>query len=68
MLLSVTAIAQKTDVFFKNRNEEFYNNRDGGVGIGGAELENPTPIGSGLLVLTIVGVGYMSLKNKEAKR
>ena len=69
MLLSVTAFAQKTDGFFKNQNEESYNNRDGGIGIGGAEQEDPTaPIGSGVLVLTIAGVGYIALKNKEAKR
>lgn len=69
MLLSLTAFAQKTDGFFKNSIEETYNNRAEGIGIGGAEQEDPTaPVGSGLLVLSIAGAGYVALKNKEAKR
>ena len=69
ILLSMTAFAQKTDGFFRNQNEDVYNNRDGGIGIGGAEQEDPTaPVGSGLLVLSIAGAGYVALKNKEAKR
>jgi hypothetical protein len=68
MLLSMTAFAQKTDGFFKNSNEETYNNRAEGIGIGGAEQEDPTPVGSGLLVLTLAGAGYVVLKNMEAKK
>ena len=68
-MLSVTAFAQKTDGFFSTSNDENYNARDGGIGLGSTTQENPTvPVGSGLLVLTIAGAGYVTLKNKEAKR
>jgi len=64
----MNAQSGKTDGFFNN-NEDGYTNRDGSIGIGGAEQEDPTaPVGSGLLVLTIAGAGYVTLKNKEAKR
>ena len=44
------------------------NNRDGGVGLGGAENENPTPVGSGIAILTAIGAGYALLKRKEDKQ
>ena len=44
------------------------NNRDGGVGLGGAETENPTPVGSGIAILTAIGAGYALLKRKEDKQ
>lgn len=46
--------------------------RDGGssagIGLGGAESENPTPIGSGIAILTAIGAGYALLKRKEDKQ
>ena len=52
-----------------------YSNRDGagienGVGLGGATTENPTeaPIGGGIAVLVVAGVGYTLLKSKEDKQ
>ena len=45
------------------------NNRDGGIGLGGAESEDPTsPLGSGILVLVAAGAGYAALKRKEDKQ
>ena len=50
-------------------------NRDGatignGVELGGSTTENPTetPIGSGIAVLVVAGVGYTLLKRKEDKQ
>ena len=43
-------------------------NRDEGVGLGGAENENPTPVGSGIAILTAIGAGYALLKRKENKQ
>ena len=46
-----------------------YSNRDGGIGLGGAETEDPTaPLGSGIVVLTAIGAGYALLKRKEDKQ
>ena len=72
--------AQKSDGFF--RNNELYNDRTNGIGIGGASLEyptldplnpgfgmggateeDPTPIGSGLVILLAAGAGY-ALRNR----
>ena len=41
-----------------------------GIGLGGAEAENPTeaPIGGGIAILTAIGAGYALLKRKEDKR
>ena len=44
-----------------------YSNRDG-VGLGSAENENPTPVGSGIAILTAIGAGYALLKRKEDKQ
>ncbi len=49
----VTLHAQKSDGFFRVNNEDIYNDRTDGIGLGSATQENPTPVGSGLLVLTI---------------
>ena len=61
----MTMHAQKSDGFFHSYNEENYENRGDGIGLGGATQENPTPVGSGLLVLTIAGAGYMSFKRSK---
>ena len=57
--------AQKSDGFF--RNNELYQDRDNGIGLGGATQENPTPVGSGLLILTIAGAGYVIVRRKSCK-
>ena len=44
------------------------NNRDGGIGLGGAQSENLTPVGSGIAILTAIGAGYALLKRKEDKQ
>ena len=46
------------------------NNRDGGVGLGGATTENPTetPLGSGIALLVVAGAGYALLKRKEGEQ
>lgn len=72
-MLSITLMAAinlsgQTDGFFRN-----YDNgdRDGdteGVTIGGMTNENPTPVGSGLLIMVAAGAGYALLKKKEEKR
>lgn len=44
------------------------NNRDGGVGLGGATEENPTPVGSGTAIFVAAGAAYAILKRKENER
>ena len=41
-----------------------------GIGLGGATTENPTetPLGSGIAILVVAGVGYTLLKRKEDKQ
>lgn len=39
-----------------------------GISLGGAESENPTPVGSGIIVLMAAGAGYALLKRKEDKQ
>ena len=43
-------------------------NRDEGIALSGAESENPTPVGSGIIVLMAAGAGYALLKRKEDKQ
>ena len=59
--------AQKSDGFFRINNEDIYNDRGDGIGLGGATQENPTPVGSGLLILTIAGAGYAIVRRKSCK-
>ena len=63
--------AQKNDDFFR-AGDEFGGNRDVvnwtiSNGLGGATQENPTPVGSGLLVFTIAGAGYAMARRKKTK-
>ena len=37
----------------------------GGMDLGGMTQEDPTPLGSGLLILTAIGAGYAALKRKQ---
>ena len=39
-----------------------------GFTLGGAEAENPTPLGGGILVLVAAGAGYVALKKKEDRQ
>ena len=52
------------NVSLMNRNGSNINN---GVGLGGAMTENPTeaPVGGGIAILVVAGVGYTLLKRKE---
>lgn len=72
LLLPTTTNAQDgMDGFFRSGGEN-YENRDvnpsGSLSLGPTQYENPSeaPIGSGLLILTIAGAGYVALKKKEA--
>ena len=38
---------------------------DGGISMGGMQDENPTPLGSGLLIMLGAGIGYVALKKKK---
>lgn len=62
----MTTNAQKSDGFFNNNDfDNISRNREEGVTIGGMQNENPTPLGSGLVIMLAAGVGYVVLKNKE---
>ncbi len=66
--------AQRSDGFFKSGDEGLYENRDeytfndNDLTLGGLTGENPTtvPLGSGLLVLSIVGAGYAVVRGKRS--
>lgn len=65
--------AQRSDGFFKADNEEIYTNRgniteNGNMTLGGFENEDPTPVGNGLLLLTIAGAGYAIARRKRSLR
>lgn len=67
--------AQKSDGFFRNYNNDIYENRDifnpnttipaDGITIYG--FGEPVPLGSGLLILTVAGAGYTVLRRKHLK-
>ena len=74
VLLPVTMTAQQggSDGFFGSKNTADYQNRgtiqlsgSGDFTLGGASQENPTPMGSGLLIMVVAGAGYALLKKKE---
>lgn len=75
MLTATQMNAQNMGGLFGRGDLFEYSNRDGagienGVGLGGATTENPTeaPIGGGIAVLVVAGVGYTILKKKEDKQ
>ena len=65
-MLSPTTTTAQSDGFFRDAGE--YSNRDGN---GAYSLNNqtfgqdPAPLGSGLLILTAVGVGYAAVRRKR---
>ena len=71
MLPSVMC-AQKSDSFFNSfDNDELYNDRAGitigGGGISPQGIGEPAPLGSGIMVLAAIGVGYAVLRRKGVK-
>ena len=64
-------------IVYATHQEEFFNilrhselsNRSGGGGItiGGMQNDNPTPLGSGLLVMTTLGAGYVAVRRRRNK-
>lgn len=72
--MSASAFAQRSDGFFSDYDNNVYNRIDDPVNIGlylpsgvlGANYSEPAaPIGTGLLILTVLGVGYAIRKRKE---
>lgn len=70
IIIPVSLTAQKSDMFFKNENEDIYDNRaTEGFTLGNDPFgEKPVPVGSGLLVLTIAGAGYAVARRKRSLR
>ena len=67
LMLFPTALnaQQKNDDFFR-AGDEFNDNRlPTGVIIGVMQNDNPTPLGSGLLIMTAVGAGYAIIRRKR---
>lgn len=71
--LSLNLSAQN-DGFFKNFDDDYYNRIDDPVDIGlyfpsgmlGSNQNEPgVPVGSGLLILAVLGVGYTIRKNNQ---
>lgn len=53
------------------RNDGMIQHRSGeteGFTLGGAETENPAPLGGGIFVLIAASAGYVALKKKEDKQ
>jgi hypothetical protein len=67
VLLPFSTTAQGSDGFFRANESENYQNRDVSLGMG---LSNDSfgqaPLGTGLLVLTVAGAGYVALKRKRS--
>ncbi len=61
-------LSGQTDGFFRNYDNGDRSGDTGGVTIGGMTNDNPTPVGSGLLIMVAAGAGYALLKKKEEKR
>ena len=74
LAMSVNVFAQHSDGFFKDYENDYYNRLDEPVDIGlyfpsgmlGSNYNEPgAPVGSGLLILTLLGAGYAIRKRKE---
>lgn len=63
--ISTTLNAQGSDGFFRAGNDDSYSNRDGEMSLGDAVNENPTPLGSGLLIMMAAGAGYAVARRKR---
>lgn len=70
-LFTLTANAQRSDDFFRESEFDNYNNRTaiaatGWITIDGMDFEDPTaPLGSGLLIMTVAGAGYVAMKRRR---
>ena len=70
-VFTISTTAQRSDMFFRADNEELYNDRDdisGGTFGNDPFGEKPVPVGSGLLVLTIAGIGFAVARRKRSLR
>lgn len=81
LMLPLTINAQwgRSDGLFSDYNDPYYNDRGGealhiifggsspgdDVNIGAPDIEDPTPLGSGLIIMLMAGAGYALLKKKE---
>ncbi|MBO7073481.1 MAG: hypothetical protein J6W12_01030 [Bacteroidales bacterium] len=64
--INTTLNAQGSDGFFRGGNDDSYSNRDG-MSLGDAVNENPTPLGSGLLIMMAAGAGYaVARRNRKS--
>ena len=75
VLTAITMSAQRSDGFFKNYNDNYENRTEGieindDVGISNYGIGEEVPLGSGLLIITALGVGYAIMcrrRNKAVK-
>ena len=70
MLTANNLNAQDRGLFGLGKSSADYDYRgnredEGGVTIGNMQNENPTPLGSGLLIMLGAGIGYVALKKKK---
>ncbi len=73
LTIGITATAQNTDGFFTNWNAGDYDNRTNNPLLpatptgeyGGLSGDVEAPIGSGLLILTALGIGYAVSRKQE---
>lgn len=74
VIFALSGNAQKNDAFFNSfDDDDNYWNRGVGIAIGSGDITNqgvgePAPLGSGLLVLTVVGAGYAVARRKRSLR
>ena len=66
--INTTLNAQKSDGFFRGgENDDIYTDRidPSGMSLGNAEYQNPTPLGSGLMIMVAAGAGYAVARRKR---
>ena len=69
LIAPVTAIAQKTDGFFRGGNDNYENRSEGINDNGGIHNDDfGAPLGSGLLILTAAGAGYAIARRRRSRR